>query len=478
MIFRDVESLNSQMKGILDNLEDGSTVVAVQSVFKGTITDDLVETAVFGGDPEVRGLARTSLKRAAQGLGVQLASIHELYAAMGRGEAGSFTVPAMNIRGLTYDTARAFFRAANRTGCGAFLFEIAKSEIGYTSQRPHEYVAVMVGAALREGFRGPLFIQGDHFQASAKGYAKDPEAELDTLRALIREAMAAGFYNIDIDSSTLVVLERPDLRAQQRDNAAVCAELTTCIRDHEPPGTRVSVGGEIGEVGGHNSTVEEFTAFMEEYLQALGACEPIKKISVQTGTSHGGVVLPDGSIAKVKLDFDVLSAIGKEARTRYGMGGTVQHGASTLPDELFHRFPESGACEVHLATGFQNMIYDHPALPHDFRAHVYGHLASAFAKERKEGETEDQFFYKTRKKGFGGEMKRDWWNLPKSVRGEIGHALEAKFAFLIEQLGVTGTDEVVARFVKPAPPAPDPKAEAAACGAAHDETPDTNPRAD
>jgi len=35
---------------------------------------------------------------------------------------------------------------------------------------------------------------------------------------------------------------------------------------------------------------------------------------------------------------------------KYGMAGAVQHGASTLPAELFDRFPKLGACEIHLAT--------------------------------------------------------------------------------------------------------------------------------
>lgn len=469
MIFETVQTLHERLR------DAHSTEPAS---WRGPLADDVIATAVFAKDPAVRGHARFAIKKSAEAAGVHLASIHGLYGAMGRGEAGPFTVPAMNVRGLSYDTARAFFRAAAKTGCGAFIFEIAKSEMQYTSQRPHEYVAVMLAAALREGFTGPLFIQGDHFQASAKGYFADKGAEIEGLKKLITEAVNAGFYNIDIDSSTLVVLERPDLPSQQKDNAEVCAALTRFIREKEPKGTCVSVGGEIGEVGGHNSTVDEFSAFMGAYEEAVGESEGIKKISVQTGTSHGGVVLADGSIAKVKLDFGVLSAISKAAREKFGMGGTVQHGASTLPDEMFHKFPENGACEVHLATGFQNMVYDHPNLPADFKEHVYEHLRSACAKERKEGETEEQFLYKTRKKGFGGDLKLLWWTLPLPAREAIGQALEGKFAFLIEQLGVRDTRDAVARFVKASPPPASLEDELAAAGAKVEHKVDDNPRAD
>jgi hypothetical protein len=107
---------------------------------------------------------------------VQPASIHDLYIARGRGEAGGFTVPAINVRGIAYDTGRALFAAARESRVGALICEIARSEIGYTDQRPAEYVAVMTAAAIKEGWSGPLFIQGDHFQINAKKYATDPEA--------------------------------------------------------------------------------------------------------------------------------------------------------------------------------------------------------------------------------------------------------------------------------------------------------------
>src|SRR5438876_3562324 len=251
----------------------------------------------------------------------------------------------MNLRVLAYDTARAVFRAARRLDVGALICEIARSEIGYTDQRPAEYVAVMTAAALREGFVGPLFIQGDHVQVNAKKYAADPEAELQAVRTLIEEEVGAGFYNIDVDTSTLVDLSKSTLDEQQRVNYERAAELTKFVRDREPEGVTVSVGAEIGEVGGKNSDVHELEAFMEGYTRTLQRLEGgpyvgISKISVQTGTSHGGVVLPDGSIAKVQLDLDALQTLSREARARYGLGGAVQHGASTLPPEAFGRSEE------------------------------------------------------------------------------------------------------------------------------------------
>ena len=412
--------------------------------------DALVRSAVFGTEDE-KAHARWAIWELGQKAGVRPASIHELYMARGRGEVPAFTTPAMNVRVMAYDTGRAIFRAAKRLDAGAIICEIARSEIAYTDQRPAEYVTVMIAAALREGFVGPLFIQGDHVQVNAKKYAADAEGELKALRSLIEEEIHAGFYNIDVDTSTLVDLSKPNLDEQQRTNYERAAELTKFIRDREPDGVTVSVGAEIGEVGGKNSDVHELRAFMEGYnrtMQRLGSSPGISKISVQTGTSHGGVVLPDGSIAKVQLDLEALKALSEDASTKYGLGGAVQHGASTLPPEAFSRFPECEAIEIHLATNFQTIVMDHPALPKDLRRDVNEWVKTEAKEEWKKGDSEEQFLYKSRKKAIG-PFKRRFWDLPEDIRARIGADLEKTFTFLFEQLRVRGTRAITDRYVKP-----------------------------
>ncbi|MCL2669911.1 MAG: class II fructose-bisphosphate aldolase, partial [Syntrophaceae bacterium] len=362
--FVTMEELKKGIAGIVDVQTTGRVAVADERALREKAIDDWIYTAVFAPCEETRAAARWLIRRTAAALGLFPASIQGLYDAIGQGEVRGFTVPAINVRALTFDTAQAVFRTALAADTGAFVFEIARSEIGYTRQRPIEYTAVILAAALKTGYRGPVFLQGDHFQVDAKKYAKDAAAEIKAVKDLIWEAIEAGFYNIDIDTSTLVDLNEPAVKAQQRLNYTLAAEMTTMIRDLEPAGVTISVGGEIGEVGGRNSTVEELGAFMAGYREALdktGAnIRGISKISVQTGTSHGGVPLADGSIAKVKLDFATLEQLSTAARSRYGMAGAVQHGASTLPEEAFDRFPATGTAEVHLATGFQNLIYDSP----------------------------------------------------------------------------------------------------------------------
>ncbi|MCA9769197.1 MAG: class II fructose-bisphosphate aldolase, partial [Gemmatimonadetes bacterium] len=227
------------------------------------------------------------------------------------------------------------------------------------------------------------------------------------------------------------------------------AEITRFIREREPDGVTVSVGAEIGEVGHKNSTVEELHAFMEGYnrtMAATGRAAGISKISVQTGTSHGGVVLPDGSIAEVKLDLEALEALGRSAREDYGLGGAVQHGASTLPGDAFGNFPRVETAEIHLATNFQNIVFDHPALPADLRARMYAWLDENAAGERGAKDSDEQFYYKTRKKAIG-PFKRELWSLPAAVRQQIGASLEETFGFLFDQLQVGDTATIVSQYI-------------------------------
>jgi fructose/tagatose bisphosphate aldolase len=408
--------------------------------------DSLIYDAVFSEGDRKTALLML-IKEAAKAAGAVPSSIQNLYEEMGRAYPG-FTVPAINIRGLAYDSAKAVFRKAIEMKVGALIFEIARSEIGYTKQRPLEYAAVVLAAAVKEGFQGPVFIQGDHFQLVRKNFLSDPKAETDYIKNLTKEAIEAEFYNIDIDSSTLVDLERETIKEQQRPNFEKTAEVAAHIREIQPDGVMISIGGEIGEIGKKNSTPDELKAYLDGFKETFKTGKGLSKLSVQTGTSHGGVVLPDGTLAKVKIDFDTLRILSDLARKEYGLSGCVQHGASTLPEEAFHMFPETGTSEVHLATGFQNIIYDSKVLPAEFREEVYNFIKQEHAKEKKEDQTEEQFIYSTRKKGFG-PLKKKWWDLPLSVREPIMKELEAKFGLLFEKLKVGNTTDIVKKNVKP-----------------------------
>ena len=428
---------------------EGTSVAVVNAALLRDSVEKLVELSAVGA-AGAAGWARYIVRGAALELGIIPASIHDLYLARGRGDVPlTFTVPAINLRALSFHAARAVLRAAASMNAGALIFEIARSEIGYTGQRPAEYATNVLAAAIAEEYAGPIFIQGDHFQISAKKYAADSEKEVQAVQSLALEALAAGFYNIDIDASTLVDLSKESIKGQQRTNFEVSARLSALIRQHQPPNVTVSIGGEIGEVGGRNSTEPELRAYMDGYLGAMQSLAPgaagLSKISIQTGTSHGGTVLADGTLARVDVDFGTLRHLSRVARSAFHLGGAVQHGASTLPEEAFGKFVESEAVEVHLATNFMTMFYDR--IPDDLRREMYDWLGVQLASERKAGMTDEQFFYKTRKNALGA-FKAQAYGLPESVKADLGTAWEAQFTKLFRFLGLPDTRPYVNRHVE------------------------------
>ncbi|NOX19839.1 MAG: aldolase [Nitrospirae bacterium] len=439
-----IRELEQGCKDIIDLANKEINITDVKGLRENLI-DYLIYTVVFSPDIQARKKAHRIIWYTAINLGIYPASIHSLYMAMGRDEVKGFTTPAMNFRCLTYDVCRRVFRVASSINAGAFIFEIAKSEMQYTFQSPAEYTACVLAAAIKENYRGPVFIQGDHFQLKADNYKTDPEGELSSLKDLCKKAVNAGFYNIDIDASTLVDYSKQSLSDQQYHNYLCTAALTAFLREIEPEGITISVGAEIGHIGGKNSTPHEARAFMEGFKNSfLENTDGISKLSVQTGTAHGGIPLPDGTVADVKLDFRVLKDIGELVKKEYGLSGTVQHGASTLPDELFDKFPENNCSEIHLATGFQNIMYDFA--PEEFKQEIYGFLKESFRSDWKDGMTEQQFIYKSRKRGFG-PFKQKWWSLPVEYKSMILDEIEKKLKLLFEKLGVKDTKPFVNKYI-------------------------------
>src|SRR5262249_22195004 len=75
---------------------DGKVAVRNEGALQSAKMDQLVRSAVFGEKDE-KEYARWLIWELGQAVGVQPASIHDLYMARGRGEIGGFTVPAINV---------------------------------------------------------------------------------------------------------------------------------------------------------------------------------------------------------------------------------------------------------------------------------------------------------------------------------------------------------------------------------------------
>jgi len=93
-------------------------------------------------------------------------------------------------------------------------------------------------------------------------------------------------------------------------------------------------------------------------------------------------------------------------------------------------------------------MYDSAAFPADIKTDIYAHLAANHADERKPDQSDAQFYYTTRKRGFG-PFKRRLWDLPAETRDAIMADLEPSFAGIMQRLGVAGSAALVDRIVRP-----------------------------
>jgi hypothetical protein len=445
-MYQSIQELRNALAGRVRIRREGIDMLEGVT-FQERLVDALVYNAVFNPDQNIKTVCKWILWEAGLELGIYSASIQELYEAKAKGEYPHMTVPAINIRGLTYDVARALIRAAKYSRAGAFIFEITQSEMEYTAQAPDEYATVVISAAIREGYQGPVFIQGDHFQINRERYYKQPTAELNTFKKLLRECISAGFYNMDIDTSTLVDTNKSTVREQQRPNFELTGLFVSYIRSIEPHGITVAIGGEIGDISEKNTTEEELRAYMHGLNEEIeSGLKGIIKITVQTGAMHSGVPLSDGSIAQIKLDFDTLRKLSEIAIEEFKLAGGVQYGASTLPIDAFNKFPDANAAEVHLSTQIQNIIYD--MYPISLKDEIYAYLKKEFGNELRKRETEEQFIYRIREKGFG-PFKERIWSLPAAVKEAIRNKLEEKFKLIFDKLRVVDTWDMVKKQTKP-----------------------------
>jgi fructose/tagatose bisphosphate aldolase len=454
------ELIQKVLKGAA--LDGKALKVTDRGAFRECLPRLAANTAEFGPESapgNVRTLAAWIIGEAAQQLGAKLNSPQEVYVAIAEGKiTRTICFPAVNVRGNSLDTARALFRAAVDNKVGALIVEIARSEMGYTGQPAMEFAAVIQAAAVLEGFQGPVFLQGDHVQLKSKPVHQGGESARKEMVAhsdLIRELLSRGFGSIDLDMSPFERRNEEELsfEEQQEENARMTAEKIADVRKMEKelgiPWTTM-LGGETGEVGKMNTREEDLDAYAQgilKHMERLGI-DPslgIRKIAVNDGTAHGGVPLPGGGVADVSIAFDVLQMASKKGK-EFGWAGAVQHGASTLPPDAFSLFPKHGAVEVHLATGFQNILYEHAFKVKGLQATVERFLVDNFVSEWKQGQTFVQFSYSTRKKALG-PMKYAFWTLPEDVRAAAAEELYDQFTFLFEQLGVKDTQDIIAQYI-------------------------------
>lgn len=379
---------------------------------------------------------------------IKTGSNYDFYQKKKNGEYEFFTVPAINSRMITLHTVRSAVKVAENLKLPHLIFELALSEMGYTGQDKQEYVALVKSAYISLGIKDKtIYLQADHYQLDPKKYEENSIVEIERIKNLIQKAVEAGVYNIDIDTSKFETIDNNKTdKENQFLNAKLTADLLYFVRNLEKEmnlGLTISIGGEVGEVGGGNTKYPQVNAYLEVLKEELEKKEEVNnsikgldKVSINVGSAHGGVLGPDGKpLEIVPLDFQAhhdvyMKAVDPISKQKKVL--SVQHGASTLPKNYFPLFPAMHVAEVHLATGFQNIVWE--VLKKEDKK-----LFKKMTKMVKEKFADKISKYETKEIGFAKENKR----LTEFVKKElllskalpkIELALEIEFANLFYSL--------------------------------------------
>jgi fructose/tagatose bisphosphate aldolase len=398
--------------------------------------DELVYDSQFA-EAEIAKKAHGVIYELAKAHGCPSSSIRTYYEAIRDGKTPVFTTPAINQRAMTYDIARLLLRLMQKHHIGAIVFEISHSESGYTDQTYQEFSSAVLAAGIKENFKGPIFLQADHTQVTKEKFSADYLHELNDLKDLIRSALSAHLYNIDIDASTLVDYSKSTVEEQQKDNIIVTSELMNTVRMHEPADIPVSVGGEVGHIGDTNTTPEEVQVFLSGVAQKSSK-DGLQKLSIQTGTKHGGDIDEHGNTLPMPVDFSLINTLGEVVKKEFSLCGVVQHGASTLPLEDFSKFPDNHTLEIHLATGIQNIVFDN--LPEQLKQEMLTWVEQSMPKE--DNMTLEQHLYRNRKKSLG-QFKKQMWDMPDGDKQAILDGLTTYFESLFTSLQISNTSNVL-----------------------------------
>ena len=190
----------------------------------------------------------------------------------------------------------------------------------------------------------------------------------EEIRRACRHAIAAGYRNIDIDSSTLVDLSQPDV------DERAARELRPRRRaDRADPGARARRASRSASAARSARSARRTrptpscgptsTGYRRELDRAApGADRASARSASRPAPATAACRCPTAASPRSSsTSRSFASSARSPASTAWPAPSSTAR--RTLPDELFHHFPAVETAEIHLATGFQNALFEHPAFP-------------------------------------------------------------------------------------------------------------------
>jgi hypothetical protein len=266
-------------------------------------------------------------------------------------------------------------------------------------------------------------------------YQVSRDDEINGMKDRIEQAIAAGFFNIDLDTSSLADFSRPSTFEQQQLSSRECAELVAWVREIEPKELSVGIGAEIKILGDGNLTADELRAFMEGFFDGLnlpGDKRDLAKL----------IVLVDGATNEAEIDLELLRELGEMARREYGLGLSIRSGTLSIPEVLFAEFPDHQVSELQLTAPFEDLILDHEDFPKALKKEFYQWIDNEWPGARRADQSDETFYRASRRRALV-PFKQRLWDLPEELRARIAETIQAKLAFYFDSLRVGNTAGLV-----------------------------------
>ncbi len=440
--FADIAQLQESLQGVV-KLHHGSELqLLIPQMFRGELVDRFVYTSVLGSTGKLRHLCSQIIRSAALAHGIWCDSIHAFYHANAVSRARSIVVPAFNVRGLTYSTIRSIFRVAQKLDTGPFIIEISPAEMNHTQQRSDELAACVLGAALRENYSGPVFLQGDHFRLDPRRCQSDLKSEVNRLQALVLDAIHNGFFNFDIDATSVATSDTDSQSEKELPYLKLVADFCTFIRHHQPEGITIALGLEFANL---RAVLQNADALLSEFmdfnklLARSGSAASVSKYNIHleahSGTGTGPAQTDRPQMPSFASDECAITReFAETLRTAHGVCGLELHSNSTIPDVFLPLLSACGVVEAHLGTRLQDVVLDHPRFPIGLTEEIHSFLETHCSMESRTGLSQEQFYYLARKKAWG-PFKKAICTLDERTKSAILQDVEREITMNFEKLG-------------------------------------------
>ena len=439
-----MSELSDTIKGCLQ-VKSGQVNIIDQNIACGTLTDRLIYNAVFHPDIQIKGTSRWLIKAIAQASQIFPASLNGVLDFSKQQGNMRLSIPVFQLPGFSYTMARAIFRAARENNARAFIFEMDSNQISHANQTLGEYSTIVAAAAVREGFKGPIFIQGNHILAHKRDFQQNPNQEKECLKKSINNAINCGFFNLWLDTFQVALPTQMGTKKNLNSIALLYAEITDSVRTLEPQGLDISLGCKLNpfqELCLEEQDIKEFMEYFQTTLQSLNpGAKGISKLGFSPESNSSTPKQINQPHELEYLDPNTLIRLSKYANEKYGLVTRLNLKPSDISQNTLKRFSGIGNAELKIQLEYQALIIDH----HDFPSEFKGELNFNFPNRVEEEKIRSPISHKA-----FGIFKEKFWTLPEPLQQDISKELETTVSSLFKTLQIGNTQE----WVFPLPSSP------------------------